>query len=551
MGLFSDICNALIDKNTGRALTGEALLEAQKDPNWPTCGNKVSKRARFCNKCGKPAPGGWWRCPQCKKWIGNDSRFCPHCNAELYPDERVDMAGGVWHKEPGRFAQRFEVGDVKRLLTTGLKVQEGTAAILLDTGAVTDILQPGQHNPESLARKINWFGNPPPRSVVLIDVGEVIVPLHLEGLRTSEHIPIEFYGELVLRFKGDKDAARAFCGNVLKGERSYSFTQIAGRIEPLIRGAVDEMCITSTLEDLVKDPERRIRLQERIEKRIEEDFAASGLEIVRVSSAEFTGDEYERLEEQLGDAEVQRREAEYRAALNATLRKINNQAEMDSDKAAFDLRQYKEMLDNEYRVSAATREREFALLKREWEHDDLVYRRLLEVEELQHRYDLEDRQTDHDLATSRKLDEYGREKKVEDAKADVQAQDIHTTQDVKDTESWLKVKEQKMQLKQKDKSADASRRKGMSLAEMLLDTEDPDARAAILEAMRLQRNASMTPEQLLAELGKESTNDKLVSKLEELYRQAAEREDRNLAKMLEPAIETARHPTQTTGPIIK
>ena len=551
MGLFSNICDALIDKNTGRALTGEALLAAQNDPDWPTCGNKVSKRARFCNKCGKHAPGGWWRCPQCKKWIGNDSRFCPHCNAELYPDERVDMAGGVWHKEPGRFAQRFEVGDVKRLLTTGLKVQEGTAAILLDTGAVSDMLQPGQHNPESLARKINWFGNPPPRSVILIDVGEVIVPLHLEGLRTSEHIPIEFYGEIVLRFKGDKDAARAFCGNVLKSERSYSFAQIAGHVEPLIRGTVDELCITSTLEDLVKDPERRIRLQERIEKRIEDDFAASGLEIVRVSSAEFTGDEYEKLEKQLGDAEVQRREAEYHAALEAAMRKIRNQAEMDSDKAAFDLRQYKEMLDSEYRVSAATRDREFELLKREWEHDDLMHSRLLEVEEFQHRYDLEDRQTEHDIATSRKLDEYGREKKVEDAKAEVLAQDLHTVQDVKDTESWLKVKEQKIELKQKDKSADASRRKGMSLAEMLLDTEDPDARAALLEAMRLQRNASMTPEQLLAELGKEATNDKLVSKIEELYRQTAEREDKNLVKMLEPSIEMARHPTQITGPVSK
>lgn len=551
MGFFYDTCNALIDKTTGRALSGEALVAARNDPNWPTCGNKVPKRARFCNKCGHPAPGGWWRCPQCNKWIGNDSHFCPHCNAELYPDERVDMAGGVWHKEPGQFAQRFEVGDVKRLLNTGLKVQEGTAAILLDTGAVSDILQAGQHNPESLLRKINWFGNPPPRSVVLIDVGEVIVPLHLEGLRTSEHIPIEFYGELVLRFKGDKDAARAFCGNVLKGGRSFTFTQISGRIEPLIRGVVDELCITSTIEDLVKDPERRIRLQERIEKRIEEDFAASGLELVRVSSAEFTGNEYERLEEQLGDAEVQRREAEYKAALESALRKMKDKAEMDSGKAALELRKYKEMLDHEYRVSAATREREFMLLKREWEHDDYVYRRLLEVEELQHKFDLEDRQTDHDLSTSRKLDEYGREKKVEDAKADVRAQDVHTTQDVKDAEQWLRVRAQKQQLKQQDKSADASRRKGMSLLEMLLDTEDPDARAALIEAMRLQRNASMTPEQLLAELGKESTNDALVSKLEEIYRQAAEREDRNLSKMLEPAIEAAKHPGQTTGPIIK
>ena len=551
MGFFYDTCNALIDKNTGRALSGEALVAARKDPNWPTCGNKVPKRARFCNKCGKPAPGGWWRCPQCNKWIGNDSRFCPHCNAELYPDERVDMAGGVWHKEPGQFAQRFEVGNVKRLLNTGLKVQEGTAAILLDTGSVNDILQAGQHNPESLFRKINWFGNPPPRSVVLIDVGEVIVPLHLEKLRTSEHIPIEFYGELVLRFKGDKESARAFCGNVLKGERAYTFTQISSRIEPLIRGVVDEMCITATLEDLVKDPERRIRLQERIEKRIEEDFTANGLELVRVSSAEFTGIEYERLEKQLGEAEVLRREAEYKAALESAVRKIKDKAAMDSGKAAFDLCKYKEMLENEYRVSAATRAREFELLKRQWEHDDYVYRRLLEIEELQHKFDIEDMQTEHDLSTSRKLDVYGREKKVEDARADVQAQDIHTAQDVKDTESWLNVREKKQELKQKDKTADASRRKGMSLNEMLLDTDDPDARAALLEAMRLQRNANMTPEQLLAELGKESTNDTLVSKLEELYRQAAEREDKKLSKMLEPAIEAAKHPTQTTGPIIK
>lgn len=551
MGIFSDTCEALIDKNTGRALTGEALLEAQKDPDWPICGNKVSKRARFCNKCGKGAPGGWIKCPQCGKWIGNDDQFCPHCNAPLYPDDRAAMAGGVWQKDLQLFAQRFEVGDVKRLLETGLKVQEGTAAILLDAGEVHDILEPGQHNPDGLLRKINWFGNPPPRSVVLIHASEVIVPVHIEGLRTSEHIPIEFYGEVILRFKGNKDAARAFIGNLLKAERALKYTQLEERIVPLIRTAVDEMCVTSTLDDLVKDPERRIRLQERIEKRLEEDFTACGLEVVRVSSADFTGDEYEKLEEQLGDAEVQRREAEYKAALENTLRKIKNQAEMDADKAAFDLREFKEMLDNEYRVNAATREREFQLLKREWEHDDMIYRRLIEMEELTHKHEMEDKQTDHDLATSRKLDEYGREKTVEDAKAAVEAQRIHTDQDVDDSKKWLDVRAQKEALKQKGLAADAERRRGMTLNEMLMDAQDPDTRAALLEALRMQRNVSMTPEQLLAELGKESNNDQLVAKLEELYRNAQEREDRNLAKMLEPAIEAAKHPAQTTGPIIK
>ena len=116
MGIFFDTCNALIDPSTGRALSGEALEKAQNDPKWPRCGNRVSKRARFCNACGKPAPGGWWKCPSCGKWVGNDSRFCPHCNQPLYPDDRAAIAGGVWRKEPEHFAQRFELGDIKRLL---------------------------------------------------------------------------------------------------------------------------------------------------------------------------------------------------------------------------------------------------------------------------------------------------------------------------------------------------------------------------------------------------------------------------------------------------
>ena len=76
MGLFSDIC--------------------------PDCGSRVSKRAKFCSKCGRGAPDGWFKCPQCGKWIGNDSKFCPHCNHPLFPEDRIDLAGGVWARKPDR-----------------------------------------------------------------------------------------------------------------------------------------------------------------------------------------------------------------------------------------------------------------------------------------------------------------------------------------------------------------------------------------------------------------------------------------------------------------
>lgn len=547
MGLFSDTCHALIDKTTGRALTGDELLAAQQDPKWPVCGNKVSKRARFCNACGKPAPGGWWKCPSCGKWIGNDSRFCPHCNQPLYPDDRAAMAGGVWSKEAGLFAQRFEVGDVKRLLNNDLLIQEGTCAILLDAGKISGILEAGRHKPDSLARRINWFGNPPPRSMVLVDVGEIVVPLRIEGLQTSERFPIEFYGEVMLRFGGTEKAADAFISNILGPSRTCTFPELSDNFIRAVRIAVDEMCTASTLDDLVRDPERRIRLQERMSSRLKADLAACGLELVRVSSAEFSGSEYNQYAAKLAEVEIARRDAEYRAAL----RKVTDADEMGALRDKDAMLRYKATLDAEFRVDEAKREREFELLKREYSHDDEKYRRLTEMEALQHRQALENAEVDHDLAKGRKLDEYGREKKVEDTRAEVTAQDLRATQELKEAEAWLKIREQKNKIAQDDKAADAMRRRGMTLNEMLLETNDPETRAALIEALRLQRNVNMTPEQLLAEMGKEATNDRLVAKIEELHREAAAREDRNLSKMLEPAIEAAKHPTQTVNPIIK
>ncbi|MDD4103108.1 MAG: zinc ribbon domain-containing protein, partial [Kiritimatiellae bacterium] len=234
MGIFSDGCEALIDPQTGRALGGEALAQAKLDPKWPRCGNRVRKAARFCNKCGLPAPGGWWKCPSCNKWIGNDARYCSHCNTPLFPEERAVMAGGVWRKDAGMFAQRFEIGDVKRLLQDDLLVQEGTVAVVLDGGHVHGILGSGRHNPDSLAHKINWFGDPPPRSVVMADAGDVSLPLRVEGLRTAEHHPIEFYGEVILRFGNSKATALALLENGLKDRRHLTYANLSESLQGVV-----------------------------------------------------------------------------------------------------------------------------------------------------------------------------------------------------------------------------------------------------------------------------------------------------------------------------
>ena len=341
MGIFSNRCEALVNPVTGKALYGAALEEARQKPNWPRCGYSVKKAAHVCSMCGAPAPGGWWRCPTCGKWVGSDSRFCAYCNAPLHPDERLAIAGGVWHKTPEIFAQRIEVSDISTLSQSGLQVQAGTVAILLDAGAVKDILDAGRYNLESLARKINWFNNPPPRSVVLMDSGEVALPISFDGVLTKSKELAKAYVEVIVRFVGGKDAAANFIANVLKGERSFSFANIVDRLEPLFRLAVADMCAESTLEELAGDLWRRARLRDTIMRLLEDDLQATGLSVVRISSCEFTNPEYEARVRDMVEREKQRRieELEQRKDLEER-EKERQRMELERQKAAeaFDMR---------------------------------------------------------------------------------------------------------------------------------------------------------------------------------------------------------------------
>ena len=509
MGIFSDVC---------------------------VCGNRVSKRARFCNACGKPAPGGWWRCPGCGKWIANDAHYCSHCNTPLYPEDRVNIAGGVWQKQPVFYAQRFEAGDIRRELIRNLQVQEGTAAILMDAGEVNDVLEAGAHDLDSLMRRINWFGNPPPRSVVLIDVGEVVVPMHVGGLRTAEHFPLEFYGEVILRFKGGKEAARAFVSNILKGERDCTFEMIAKRLEPVVRGPVDEMCTVSTLDDLVRDPERRIRLQERMNARIKGDLDACGIEIVRVSSAEFTGEEYEAHERELGEVDIRRREVEYKAAMAA----LGNAESMNAIKSEHDLKEYAAVIANEFRVSQATRDHDYDELLVSW-------KRQRELDDQAHAHTIDKNEHVHANEVNL-LDANGR---LDVAKVQAEIDRVINDEKIDEDKKWLEVRRLKMLLEQENRRLDAERRQNMTIEQMLADIADPDQREDMLKLYQMKLQAGMTPQQILATMGKADHNDEFMQEMQKLYKENADRIDKNLSKMLEPATEAARHPTTLAGPFVK
>jgi len=480
MGIFSDKCHSLINSDTGKALTGDALTAAKQDQSTLRCGNAVKKSAKFCNKCGSPAPGGWWKCPSCSKWVGNESHFCWNCNTPLHPEQRAGIAGGRWQNRAGVFAEVLEVGDIKKLLKDGLIVSEGTVALVLDSGAYKDFLMPGSHNVDSLARKINNWGSPPPRTVILVEASEVVLPIRAENLRSAEDLEVRFYGEVILRF--NPKLAKGFVANLLKSQRELTLEEIGEALENEIRHAVEQFCTTSTIEDIVKDPARRLHLEDSLREVLERTVESWGIEVVRVSAAEFSGRAYEELRQKSGEVEEKRRDLEF----NERLRELLKSEKMGEFKSESDLEEYIAQLAQERGVSDSHREHELTRLKQVQRHE-------LEAAEAVHQMDEEDSRVSHDIGIDNLQDAYARAKQVQDAEADIEVGKM-----------GLELRSQKEAGKLKAMSGKADILKGVSMETRISLEEDPQKRAELIKLHTMEVMKGRSTEEILAIAAQES-----------------------------------------------
>lgn len=525
MGLFSDTCTMLIDPATKRALTGEALEKAKQDPRWPRCGYSVKKKARICSRCGHGAPGGWSQCPSCRNWVGNESNFCWNCKTALHPESRDEIAGGVWQKPREGFARRLEVGDIKLALQKGIQIQTGTAAIVLDSGAYKDVLGPGRHNLDSLARRINYWGDPPPRSVILVDSGDVVLPLVTSGLRTSEDIPVDFYAEVCFRFV--EKGAEAFVANLFKASERLSYDDLVKTLNGEIRYEVENVCNTSTVEDLVKDPERRTHLEDALQKRLEEVLKRYGLEIVRVASADFSGEAYEKLRAKSGDLELKRREFEF----SARLREMLASDKMQELKTEHDLEAYVLQLAQEKGVSTEMRNQELALLKQ-------VHRHELEKGEAAHQMEREMQQAAHAIGVKIIWDDYAFKKLVKEAEAAAAVRRIAFDQEKAETEWALKTRIEKDRIKREDLAETAKILEGKSLQTLIATIDDPERREQLLKLSAQMQQQGQSVEAILAMAADKSpAAAQALAEMARGNRQQMEREFQERQKMTEDAAQ--------------
>lgn len=402
---FTNKCQAYVGSD-GRVLSGPALEAAKQDPKARRCGARVKVRAKFCRSCGSPAPGGWWRCGACGKWIGNESETCSHCGHTQNAASRVNLDNGVWSKGDDVFAQRFELNDIEALLKNGLVIQEGQCAILLANGRIAEVLPPGRYPAAELVDMEHYFHSGDRKALVMVELAEIAFPVLCTGLRSKEDMDLDLTCSVLLRF--NPECAEEFLANVMGSHVYVSGDDINAVLgyDDLARNlllseveiAAKDVCNEHAVDDLFKDPQLRIELEDRIADQLKRNLDAAGLKFMRLSEVEFHGTMFERLRDLAGDVERKRRELEFQLRAD----QITQDSAKREALGEIEVEDYLDQLAHEKDIKDYVRAQEMARFNEIWERDRAIADLNLKYEqarkELTDTSELETLQAEHDEA---------------------------------------------------------------------------------------------------------------------------------------------------------
>lgn len=470
MGIFSDLC--------------------------PECGASVRRAAKFCSACGKPGPRSWAKCPACGKWVGGESRYCWHCRKPLNPELRGMTSGGIWQRPAGVFAQRFEVPQLHDLLTRGVTVETGTVAVLLDEGAFKGVLPPGHHSLLTLKERLPLWGKTLPRTVILVDGGDVALPLRVEALRTAEGLPVDFYGEVAFAFLPEQ--AEPFVANLIKAQPTVSYEALSFLLETDVRFVAENLAGTSTMDDLIRDPTRRLRFEDALRETLGASLERVGLQLVRVASAEFSGAEYEKLRQKMGEVDLKRRELEF----DQRLRELLQSDEMKKLGSEQEMEAYVQQLAFDKGVAAESRTHQLALMQQVQRHE-------IEAKEVAYTFGQEMDRVGHEINLKIRWDDYDAERTVKAAEITDRVHDIKRAAEGKDVEQALGWREKKLALERQDEAErkrvareDLGERvrifEGVKLETMLATIDDPARREQLLELYHQTQMSGRSAQEILA-----------------------------------------------------
>jgi regulator of protease activity HflC (stomatin/prohibitin superfamily) len=149
-----------------------------------------------------------------------------------------------WRRQEDEIAKRIDADEVRReWMNRPFQVGEGSVSLLFVEGRLEGRLVPGRYDVDGPLSR--WKEGDTATTIVMIDTCGLVFELPFEGLVTKEHVPVSVRVRVVLRLSDDEAAPERFWRQVIRDQGTYSKSNLASSIGPVVRGGVRRRCLDS------------------------------------------------------------------------------------------------------------------------------------------------------------------------------------------------------------------------------------------------------------------------------------------------------------------
>lgn len=191
----------------------------------------------------------------------------------------------VWKRKPNEFVRRLEISDIKGLFRKHITIEHGTQALFLQGGRFAGELPPGTYKDIGGVIKALKIDVADKATVILVDVGDVFLDLHIEELLTKESVHVGISGNVTIQAEA-QELNKLFM-NLIKGRELLEIRDVKELLEGEMKSILQAKIKDCSVKELYGNLKLTNELEQDFEHHMKTTLGRTGLNLVQVSAVEF------------------------------------------------------------------------------------------------------------------------------------------------------------------------------------------------------------------------------------------------------------------------
>jgi hypothetical protein len=239
---------------------------------------------------------GGVKCPRCEHKNGDDAGYCAQCGLTLgAPRSEPVLRENRWIPGPDELAVFFGVRELSGVFVKTLRVPATSRAYILQGDKATEVPQ-GEYEIEGFFTRLNHLLRNQHAEILITRSAALPVAFAFDDLQSSEYLKIAASFTVSVRI----EQVAAFARHFMTLPGSVTVAHLRELLAPSVRQLAAEFVAGQSLRDMVRNPELRAQLDERLQGALKMRLSEYGLAVAQVDTLALKHEKFDANRERIG-----------------------------------------------------------------------------------------------------------------------------------------------------------------------------------------------------------------------------------------------------------